>query len=77
MLQDGWWGMKGVDTIARIRREFFIRGRSIKEIARDFHVSRNTAREVLRSAATALTTSVRCSPCRSSASGGLISIACF
>jgi len=47
--------MKGVDTIARIRREFFIRGRSIKEIVRDLHVSRNTVRKVLRSGATALT----------------------
>src|SRR5918993_1462032 len=55
LLQDGRWGMKGVDTIARIRREFFIRGRSIKEIVRDLHVSRNTVRKVLRSGATALT----------------------
>jgi len=46
--------MKGVDTIARIRREFFIRGRSIKEIVRDLHVSRNTVRKVVRSGATAL-----------------------
>ncbi len=45
--------MKGVDTIARIRREFFVRGRSIKEIVRDLHVSRNTVRKVLRSGATA------------------------
>src|SRR3954471_3648921 len=50
----GGWGMKGVDTIARIRREFFIRGRSIKEIVRDLHVSRNTVRKVVRSGATAL-----------------------
>ena len=28
-------GMKGVDTIARIRREFFIRKRPIKEIVRE------------------------------------------
>ena len=34
--------MKGVDTIARIRREFFVKGRSIKEIVRDLKVSRNT-----------------------------------
>jgi transposase len=47
--------MKGVDTIARIRREFFIRGRSIKEIVRELHVSRNTVRKVLRSGATSLT----------------------
>ena len=46
--------MKGVDTIARIRREFFIRGRSIKEIVRDLHVSRNTVRKVVRSGAAAL-----------------------
>ena len=45
--------MKGVDTIARIRREFFIRGRSIKEIVRELHVSRNTVRKVVRSGETA------------------------
>jgi transposase len=44
--------MKGVDTIARIRREFFVRGKTIKEIARELHVSRNTVRKVLRSGAT-------------------------
>lgn len=44
--------MKGVDTIARIRREFFIRGRSIKEIVRDLHVSRNTVRKVVRTGRT-------------------------
>ena len=41
-----------MDTIARIRREFFVRGRSIKEIVRELHVSRNTVRKVLRSGAT-------------------------
>ena len=45
--------MKGVDTIARIRREFFNRGRAIKDIVRDLHVSRNTVRKVIRSGATA------------------------
>jgi transposase len=45
--------MKGVDTIARIRREFFVRGKTIKEIVRELHVSRNTVRKVLRSGATA------------------------
>ena len=44
--------MKGVDTIARVRREFFVRGKSIKEISRDLHVSRNTVRKILRSEAT-------------------------
>ncbi|MGR7993568.1 IS21 family transposase [Xanthobacter sp. ZOL 2024] len=45
--------MKGVDTIARIRREHFVRGKSIKEIVRELHVSRNTVRKVLRTGATA------------------------
>src|SRR5579859_1043952 len=42
-----------VEAIARIRREFFVKGKSIKEIARDLKVSRNTVRKVLRSGATA------------------------
>ena len=44
--------MKGVDTIARVRREFFARGRTIKEIARDLHIARNTVRKILRSGET-------------------------
>jgi hypothetical protein len=47
--------MKGVDTMARIRREFFVRGRAIKEIVRELHVSRHTVRKVLRSGATEFT----------------------
>jgi transposase len=42
-----------VETIARIRREFFVQGKTIKEIVRDLKVSRNTVRKVLRSGATA------------------------
>jgi len=41
-----------VETIGRIRREHFIKGKSIKEIARDLGVSRNTVRKVLRSGET-------------------------
>jgi transposase len=41
-----------VETIGRIRREHFVRGKSIKEIARRLKVSRNTVRKVLRSGAT-------------------------
>jgi transposase len=44
-----------VETIARIRREFFVKGKSIREIVRDLKVSRNTVRKVLRSGATAFT----------------------
>lgn len=42
-----------VETVARIRREFFVMGKSIKEIVRDLGVSRNTVRKVLRSGETA------------------------
>src|SRR3954462_2087927 len=41
-----------VETIARIRREHFIKGKTIKEIARDLKGSRNTVRKVLRSGET-------------------------
>jgi transposase len=41
-----------VETIGRIRREHFVKGRSIKEIARGLKVSRNMVRKVLRSGAT-------------------------
>jgi transposase len=44
--------MKSVDTIARVRREHFIRHRSIREISRDLNVSRNTVRKILRCGAT-------------------------
>jgi transposase len=42
-----------VETIGRIRREHFQKGRSIKQIARDLKISRNTVRRVLRSGETA------------------------
>jgi predicted transcriptional regulator len=38
-----------VETVARIRREHFVKGKTIREIARDLRVSRNTVRKVLRS----------------------------
>jgi transposase len=38
-----------VETIGRIRREHFVQGKSIKEIARDLKLSRNSVRKVLRS----------------------------
>jgi transposase len=41
-----------VETIGRIRRERHVQGKSIKEIARDLNLSRNTVRKVLRSEAT-------------------------
>ena len=42
-----------VETVGRIRREHFVRGKSIKEIARDLRLSRNTVRRILRSEQTA------------------------
>ena len=38
-----------VETIGRIRREHLQKGKSIKEIARDLKISRNTVRKILRS----------------------------
>jgi predicted DNA-binding protein YlxM (UPF0122 family) len=41
-----------VETIGRIRREHLIKWKSIKEIARDLKISRNTVHKVLRSGET-------------------------
>jgi transposase len=41
-----------VETIARIRRAHFVHGKSIKAIAREFDLARNTVRHVLRSGET-------------------------
>src|SRR6201985_3584754 len=48
----GRWGMLIVETIGRIRREHLVKGKSIREIARDLKLSRNTVRKVLRSGET-------------------------
>ena len=44
--------MLTVETIGRIRREHLLKGKTIREIARDLKVSRNTVRKVLRSGET-------------------------
>jgi len=41
-----------VETIGRIRRDHLVKGKSIREIARDLKLSRNTVRRVLRSGET-------------------------
>ena len=46
-------GMLVVETIAKIRRAFFVQGKSIKAICRELRVSRKTVREVVRSRETA------------------------
>ena len=42
-----------VETIGRIRREHAVKGRPIRQIARDLRLSRNTVRKILRSEQTA------------------------
>src|SRR4051794_14205502 len=41
-----------VETIAKIRRAYFVQGKAIKEICRELKVSRKVVRKVLRSGAT-------------------------
>ena len=46
--------MLTVETVGRIRREQFVKGKAIRRIARDLKLSRNTVRKVLRSGETTL-----------------------
>lgn len=41
-----------VETIAKIRRYYFVKKKGIKEISRDLNISRNTVRKVIRSGQT-------------------------
>jgi transposase len=41
-----------VETVAKIRRAYFVQGKAIKAICREMHVSRKVVRKVLRSEAT-------------------------
>ena len=41
-----------VETIAKIRRYYFVEGRSIKKISKDLNISRNTVRKIIRSGKT-------------------------
>jgi transposase len=45
-------GMLVVETIAKIRRAYFVQGKSIKGICRELRVSRKVVRKVIRSGAT-------------------------
>jgi DNA-binding transcriptional regulator LsrR (DeoR family) len=47
--------MKSVDSIARVRRAFYVQGWSLKRISRELHLSRNTIRKILRSNETEFT----------------------
>ena len=41
-----------VETIAKIRRYYFVEGRGIKKISKDLNISRNTVRDIIRSGKT-------------------------
>ncbi|MEM9592563.1 MAG: IS21 family transposase, partial [Pseudomonadota bacterium] len=51
-----------VETIAKIRRGYFVQGKAIKQICRELRVSRKTVRKVLRSEETAFTYERRVQP---------------
>ena len=68
--------MLTVETIGRIRREHFLKGKTIKEIARDLKVSRNTVRKVLRSGETSFDMNGRSSHGRSWVDGHQNSMSC-
>src|ERR1700756_1637532 len=46
------WGMLIVETIAKIRRAYFLQKKPIKAICREFRLSRKVVRKVIRSEAT-------------------------
>ena len=52
LIRSRWSGNADRGDDGRIRREHFLKGKTIKEIARDLKVSRNTVRKVLRSGET-------------------------
>ena len=41
-------GMVTVETIGKVRHAFLVKGRSIKRIARELHLARNTVRGIVR-----------------------------
>jgi len=69
--------MLTVETIGRVRREHFLKGKAIKEIARNLKVSRNTVRKILRSGETAFTYVAKCSHGRSLGHGYRFSMSCW
>ena len=69
--------MLTVETIGRIRREHFLKGKTIKEIARDLKVSRNAVRRVLRSGETSFEYAREIQPRLSSDDGRKISRRCW
>ena len=52
MFMEAEVGMLVVETIAKIRRAFFVQGKPIKAICRELKLSRKVVRKVIRSGAT-------------------------
>src|SRR6202521_590570 len=50
-----WIGMLVLETVAKIRRAYFVQKKPIKAICRELRVSRKVVRKVLRSDATEFT----------------------
>src|SRR5271166_443611 len=46
------WGMLIVETIAKVRRAYFVQKKPIRAICREFRLSRKVVRKVIRSEAT-------------------------
>ena len=59
-----------VETIAKIRRGYFVQGKAIKAISRELKVSRKVVRKVIRSGETAFAYERGCSRSRSWGRGG-------
>jgi transposase len=57
-----WFGMLVVETIAKIRRAYFVQKKSIKAICRELGLSRKVVRKVLRTGATEFHYSRRTQP---------------
>ena len=65
-----------VETIAKIRRAFFVQGKSIKAICRELRVSRKVVRKVIRSEATEFRYERESQPLPKVLRGGTSSINC-
>ena len=66
-----------VETIAKIRRAFFVQKKPIKTICRELRVSRKVVRKVIRSQATQFRYERAGSRCRGLIRGASSSTACF
>ena len=69
-------GMLVVETIARIRRAYFVQKKPIKTICREYRLSRKVVRKVIRSEMTEFITSAAGNHCRGSIRGESSSTGC-